>query len=97
MNPPLKFYPLISGLCHILLYPQGIQVCIQDCLMFRPNICTRKKLTRKHLETDPPPRKAGKAFICWSVTRLAYHAKEETALTSLTGPSAGCNLNPELC
>lgn len=42
-------------------------------------------------------RKAGKAFICWSVTRLAYHAKEETALTSLTGPSAGCNLNPELC
>lgn len=106
MNPPLKFYPLISGLCHILLLenqrniqilPQGIQVCIQDCLMFRPNICTRKKLTRKHLETDPPPRKAGKAFICWSVTRLAYHAKEETALTSLTGPSAGCNLNPELC
>lgn len=54
MNPPLKFYPLISGLCHILLYPQGIQVCIQDCLMFRPNICTRKELTRKHLETDPP-------------------------------------------
>lgn len=70
--------------------------------MFRPSICTRKKLTRKHLETDPPSpmlryRKAGKAFICWSVTRLAYHAKEETALTSLTGPSAGCNLNPELC
>lgn len=64
MNPPLKFYPLISGLCHILLLenqrniqilPQGIQVCIQDCLMFRPNICTRKKLTRKHLETAPPP------------------------------------------